>query len=60
MILMVGSRPADEGLRYPVSELAARYGASAERETTGPDEAYQGFEPSRFARPAYWDRLPWS
>jgi uncharacterized cupin superfamily protein len=59
-ILMVGSRPADFGLHYPVSELAARYGASAERETTNPDEAYQGFEPGRLARPAYWDKLAWA
>ena len=60
MILMAGTRPADEQLRYPVSELAARYGASAERETTDPDEAYVGFEPGRFARPGYWDELPWN
>ncbi len=26
---------------YPVSEVAARYGASAERETTSPGEAYE-------------------
>jgi hypothetical protein len=43
-----------------VSELAARYGASAEKETTDPDEAYVGYEPSRIGRPSYWDRLPWA
>ena len=32
-ILMVGARTQDEQLLYPVSELAARYGASAEEET---------------------------
>ena len=37
-ILMIGGRP-DEPLRYPVSELAARSGASVSRETTNPDEA---------------------
>jgi hypothetical protein len=60
VILMVGARPADQQIRYVVSELAARYGASAERELTNPDEAYAGFEPSRLARPDYWNRLPWS
>ena len=32
-ILMIGARTPDEQLLYPVSELAARYGASAEEET---------------------------
>jgi uncharacterized cupin superfamily protein len=41
-ILMVGTRKADEdeGLLYPVNELAARYGASVETETTLASEAY--------------------
>ncbi len=39
-ILMVGSRPEVEVLRYPVSEVAAKYGASAAKETEVPDEAY--------------------
>jgi uncharacterized cupin superfamily protein len=60
-ILMVGARPQDWQVRFPVSELAARYGASAEEETTDPDHAYAGrFEPSRRERPSYWDRLPWA
>ena len=59
-ILMVGSRTGDWRIRYPVSELAARHGASVERETTEPDEAYAGWEPSRRGRPSYWDRLPWA
>ena len=33
-IRMAGARLADERLQYPVSELAARYGASVEEETT--------------------------
>jgi uncharacterized cupin superfamily protein len=40
VILMIGSRPEVETLLYPVSEVAARYGASAARETDEPDEAY--------------------
>ncbi len=60
VILMAGSRSADWQVRYPVSELAARYGASAEEETSEPDQAYVGFEPSRRGRPSYWRRLPWA
>jgi uncharacterized cupin superfamily protein len=33
-ILMVGARMGDWTVRYPVSELAARHGASVERETS--------------------------
>ncbi len=60
VIFMTGARPDDWTVRYPVSELAAPYGASAEVETSDPDEAYVGFEPSRRERPSYWDRLPWA
>ena len=60
VILMAGARSEDEQLHYPVSELAARYGASADEETSDPDKAYVRFEPSRRERPSYWDRLPWA
>jgi uncharacterized cupin superfamily protein len=60
VLFMVGSRSTDWKVLYPESELAARYGASAEKETPDPDEAYVGFEPSRRERPSYWDRLPWA
>ena len=60
VILMAGGRSENWRVLYPVSELAARYGASAEKETPDPDEAYVGFEPSRRERPSYWDRLPWA
>lgn len=42
-ILMVGARDPDEEVVYPVSELARRYGASAEKETPDPREAYAPF-----------------
>jgi uncharacterized cupin superfamily protein len=42
-VLMVGTRRAEEELLYPVSEVAARYGASVERETASGDEAYARF-----------------
>ena len=61
VILMAGARPDDWRVRYAVSELAARYGASVEEETSDPRQAYVGtFEPSRRERPPYWDSLPWA
>ena len=60
VILMVGARTEDEQLLYPVSELAARYGASAEEETPDPRQAYARFERSERGRPSYWERLPWA
>ena len=39
---MLGARP-DVDLLYPVSEVAAKYGASAVTETEDPDEAYPGW-----------------
>jgi len=53
-ILMIGARPKVETLRYPVSDVAAKYGASAAKQTEDADEAYSDwpgdFEPVR---------LPW-
>jgi uncharacterized cupin superfamily protein len=53
-ILMIGGRPEVEQLHYPVSELAAKHGASAEKDTPNPDEAYVNW-PGDYL-PA---RLPW-
>jgi uncharacterized cupin superfamily protein len=54
-ILMVGARPEVETLHYPVSEVAARHGASAARTTGDPDEAYADWpgehEPQRVPWP---------
>jgi hypothetical protein len=50
VILMAGARSEDEQLLYPVSELAGRYGASAERETPDPKEA-RAVERPRPGRP---------
>jgi uncharacterized cupin superfamily protein len=52
-ILMIGARP-DEPIRFPVSELAGRYGASVAKETNAPDEAYADW-PGEY-EPV---RLPW-
>src|SRR5947209_19232888 len=51
VILMAGGRSEDWQVFYPVSEFAARYVASAEKETTDPKQAYARFEPSRRERP---------
>lgn len=55
-VLMIGGRRSEQPVRYPPSEAAARYGASVERETTDPRDAWEqvGWAPT-FA-PA---RLPW-
>ncbi len=45
-VLMVGGRKTEEPPHYPVSEVAARYGASVETETSDPREA--------------WSQLGWS
>jgi len=60
VILMAGARSEDFQVRYPVSELAARYGASAKEETSDQKQAYVRFAQSRRERPSYWDRLPWA
>ena len=52
-ILMLGARP-DEPLLYPVSEVAARHGASVAKETGEPREAYADW-PGEY-EPV---RLPW-
>ncbi len=53
-ILMLGARPEVETLLYPVSAAAARYGASAAKDTEVPDEAYADW-------PGEYEplRLPW-
>jgi uncharacterized cupin superfamily protein len=58
-ILMVGSR-SGPGVRYPVSELAARHGAGVVRETSDWRDAYATAERFRRERPPAWARLPWA
>jgi uncharacterized cupin superfamily protein len=54
-VLMIGARPDPEELLYPVSEVAAKYGASVAAETTSGDEAYADwpgeYEPARVRWP---------
>lgn len=53
-ILMIGARPEQEELLYPVSEVAARRGASVAAETSSGDEAYADW-PGEYAP----ERVPW-
>jgi len=45
LILMLGARGGEKSIRYAVSPLAARHGASVERETADPQEAYANSAP---------------
>jgi uncharacterized cupin superfamily protein len=47
LVLGVGARRKGRGIRYPVSELALRYGAGVEVETSDPKEAYARFGEDR-------------
>ena len=49
-VLMVGARFPRKGLVYPVSDVAARYGASVDAETSSPQEAYADWRPPAPAR----------
>lgn len=59
VIVMAGAR-SGPGVRYPASELAARYGASVEEETSDWREAYATIERFRLERPPEWERFPWA
>lgn len=55
-ILMAGTRGEDVQVHYPVSEVAARYGASVKEATDDPSVAYAdvpGFEPTRLPWPLW-------
>jgi len=54
-VLMVGTRKSPEELLYPVSPVAARYGASVKEETSDEQAAYAGVEGN--AGPL--GRVPW-
>jgi uncharacterized cupin superfamily protein len=54
-VLMVGTRKTPDEVVYPVSEVAAKYGASVERETDDAAVAYAGFTPPEPATIG----LPW-
>lgn len=54
-VLMLGARPwQDDRLLYPVSDVAARFGASVDRETQLPAEAYADWPGPSTDGPAPW------
>jgi uncharacterized cupin superfamily protein len=59
VIVMVGAR-SGPGVHYPVSEPAARYGASVAEATDDWRQAYATVERFRRERPPAWPRLPWA
>lgn len=56
VIMMVGTRPEEEKVHYPVDELAQRHGASAVAPSDDPKEAYPAAGWSRDWKPV---RMPW-
>jgi uncharacterized cupin superfamily protein len=59
VILMTGARAKDKTIVYPRSELARRYGAAVEVETTSPSEAYAPFGHWQPERPPSPSGVPW-
>jgi uncharacterized cupin superfamily protein len=59
VLLMLGARTGEFGIRYPESELARARGAGAEAETTSPHVAYAPFPHWQLERPDAWRGLPW-
>ena len=59
VILMAGARSGTAG-GYPVSALAARYGASVAEATDDWRQAYATVQRFRRERPPNWARLPWA
>lgn len=53
-ILMIGARPADNDIHYPVSEAAARHGASVMEPTDLPREAYADWPGPFVPVPSPW------
>ena len=51
VVVMVGARHRDFSVRYPVSDVAAKHGASVDKETRDVEEAY--------ARFPFWQRTPY-
>lgn len=49
VLLAVGARPEDDRVKYPVNEVAQRYGAGVTQETSSADEAYAPFPAPREA-----------
>jgi uncharacterized cupin superfamily protein len=59
-VIFMASPRVEHTIHYPVSEVAAKYGASVSTPTDFPREAYADFPDERLERPAYWSQLPWA
>jgi hypothetical protein len=55
---MIGARPEVETVHYPVSDVAARHGASATKETNVPDGAYADWPGDFLPVPLPWPVTP--
>lgn len=53
-------RTGEKRITYPRLELALRYGAGVETETSMPREAYAPFPKWQPGPPETWDGLPWA
>jgi uncharacterized cupin superfamily protein len=60
VLLMLGARTGEFGIRYPESELARAHGAGAEADTDSPHEAYAPFPHWSLERPDAWRGVPWA
>jgi uncharacterized cupin superfamily protein len=60
VIFMTGARTREKDTVYPISELARRYGAGVETETSSAAEAYASFSHWHRGRPERWNALPWA
>ncbi|MGB2953060.1 MAG: cupin domain-containing protein [Gaiellaceae bacterium] len=60
VIFMTGGRSRERDIFYPLSELARRYRAGVEAQTSSPSEAYASFPHWQPERPDTWTRLPWA
>jgi uncharacterized cupin superfamily protein len=49
VVVAAGSRGHGSDVRYPVNEVAARYGASVPAEVSSPDEAHAPFGPGEWS-----------
>jgi uncharacterized cupin superfamily protein len=55
VMVMVGARDPERDIIYPVNDVAAQHGASAEAETREPEQAYARFDrPERTSYQAGW------
>jgi uncharacterized cupin superfamily protein len=60
ILLMLGARPAEKTIVYPVSEPARAHGAGVEESTDSPTEAYAPFPQWSPGRPDREPELPWN